>query len=340
MDKHLQEESERLKQSWLQHDQTMLRDYLVSSVEDPRLNLQSILTRHFLTEVVFHERFLALQTAEMRFAAAMNWLDGFFRQYPSREDAHAMLHALSTGSDDADGIEVPFHILRVFKSLPESVESMLVPHYLREALTHASRSGAAAVPDDIKSTFLRLWKRRFARFRPKPVKVLEPACGSANDYRFFDACGLARFLDYTGFDLCGKNVANARALFPAVRFIEGNAFQIDAPDRAFSFAVVHDLFEHLSLKGMDTALREISRVTQHGLCLHFFNMDEEAPKHIVQPVEQYHWNRLSLDQTRNLLARLGWDHIQALHIGAFIDSVLPGAETHNPNAYTLLALRA
>ena len=41
-------ETERLKKSWMRYDRATLRDYLVQDVEDPRINVQSILTRHFL----------------------------------------------------------------------------------------------------------------------------------------------------------------------------------------------------------------------------------------------------------------------------------------------------
>ena len=123
--------------------------------------------------------------------------------------------------------------------------------------------------------------------------MLEPACGSANDYRFLHAYGLARLVRYTGFDLCAKNIENARALFPDVSFAVGNVFEIAAPDKAFDLCFVHDLFEHLSLEGMQAAVKEVCRVTRQGLCVGFFNMDE-IRDHQVRPVDDYHWNRLSM----------------------------------------------
>jgi hypothetical protein len=40
------------------------------------------------------------------------------------------------------------------------------------------------------------------RGRPRRcLSVIEAACGSANDYRYFDRYGLAPLLSYTGFDL-------------------------------------------------------------------------------------------------------------------------------------------
>ena len=55
MNELLREESARLARSWMKQDAADLRDYLVSEVEDPRLNLQSILTRHVLASALLNE---------------------------------------------------------------------------------------------------------------------------------------------------------------------------------------------------------------------------------------------------------------------------------------------
>jgi SAM-dependent methyltransferase len=168
----------------------------------------------------------------------------------------------------------------------------------------------------------------------QPLSVLEPACGSANDYRFLHAYGLARLVDYTGFDLCARNIENACALFPGVSFKVGNVFEIAAPDKAFDFCFVHDLFEHLSPKGLQAAVKEVCRVTRQGLCIGFFNMDE-IRDHQVRPVEEYHWNLLSLARMRELFA--GWGFAaQVVHIGTFLRQQIGCKQTHNPNAYTFL----
>ena len=96
------------------------------------------------------------------------------------------------------------------------------------------------------------------------ARLLEPACGSANDYRYLAAFGIAGLLDYTGFDLCEKNVANARALFPRTRFEVGNVFEIAAADQAFALCFVHDLLEHLSPAGLERAVEELCR---RAVCL-------------------------------------------------------------------------
>ncbi|HVV73946.1 MAG TPA: hypothetical protein VHI52_21005, partial [Verrucomicrobiae bacterium] len=70
----LQEETGRLVRSWNQHAPSWLSSYLVSGVEDPRVNLQSILTRHFVVAEVAGNQFAELMAEEYRFAACMNWL--------------------------------------------------------------------------------------------------------------------------------------------------------------------------------------------------------------------------------------------------------------------------
>jgi ubiquinone/menaquinone biosynthesis C-methylase UbiE len=141
-------------------------------------------------------------------------------------------------------------------------------------------------------------------------------------------------VNYTGFDLCAKNIENARALFPGVSFAVGNVFEIAAPDKAFDLCFVHGLFEHLSLEGMQAAVREVCRVTRQGLCIGFFNMDE-IRDHQVRPVEEYHLNRLSMARMRGLFADWGFA-AQVVHIGAFLRQQIGCEQTHNPNAYTFL----
>jgi len=85
----------KLARSWMRHDAAWLEDYLVASVEDPRLNLQSILTRHFLVTALTGDRFVALMEQEYRFAAGrMNWLKTFAERAGAPEDFASVLHAL------------------------------------------------------------------------------------------------------------------------------------------------------------------------------------------------------------------------------------------------------
>src|SRR5207253_10720054 len=179
-----------------------------------------------------------------------------------------------------------------------------------------------------------LWRRLLARKRPARISVLEPACGSANDYRFLEAFGLGRLLNYTGFDLCEKNVRNASALFPNVRFEVGNAFEIHSRNNAFEYCFVHDLFEHLSVEGMQKAIAEICRVTRKAICAHFFNMAEDD-EHFVRPVDDYHWNTLSMARTRQVFSRFA-SSVQVTHIGRLLRWRLHGPETYNGGACAFL----
>ena len=354
----LQSESEKLTRSWMQHEATWLRDYLIAGVEDPRINLQSILTRHFLIRSLVGSRLAELMTQEYRFAAALNWLKDFAHRGGGPEEYAAVLYALRRRADNAEGLEIPWFVVESFAQLPATAGGLTVPNYIEQFLGSSHESGDwAAAEESACNAFRDLWLAALGgiadalqpspravpsdRLLPaetsQPKSVLEPACGSANDYRFFQAYGLAPCLDYYGFDLCPKNIENARFLFPAVRFEVGNVFEMAVSDKAFDLCVVHDLFEHLSLDGLETAVQEICRVTRSGICAGFFQMDE-IRDHIIRPMEDYHCNLLSVERTKGLFAASGFT-AQAIHVGTFLRDQVGCGTTHNPNAYTFL-LRA
>ncbi|MBN2507896.1 MAG: class I SAM-dependent methyltransferase [Verrucomicrobia bacterium] len=335
MNARLQQESKRLAGAWERHDSAMLRHYLVAGVEDPRLNVQSILSRHFLATALFGDRFQTLMAHELQFAAAMNWLLHFLPVADDAAERGAVLHALRRGADNAEGIELPPFLVRTFATLPARLPHLTVPNYLEAALARPRPHDAPPGPasEDL-DTFAGLWRQALTGAPNRRLSVLEPACGSANDYRAIDAAGLGRFLDYTGFDLCGKNVANARAQFPHTRFEIANVFAIPAENGAFEVCIVHDLFEHLSPEGLDQAVAEVCRVTRLGLCAGFFNVDE-IPEHIVRPVEDYYWNTLSLERLTRLFVSRGFT-AQVLNVSAYLRARTGCEQTHNANAYTLL----
>ena len=82
---------------------------------------------------------------------------------------------------------------------------------------------------------------------------------------------------------------------------------------------------------------EICRVTRQGLCVNFFNLDEIA-EHAVRPVEEYHWNTLSLGRTRELFRAHGFVG-QAVNVSAFARQRIGYEQTYNPKAYTLFLRR-
>lgn len=336
-------ETEKLARSWMQHDANKLCDYLVSSVEDPRLNVQSILSRHFLLRQLFHEQFEELMQQEIRFAAAMNWLVDMAGQLGDSSDLEIIHYALRRGADNAEGIQIPGFVLQTFASLPGTIGSLTIPNYVQTFLTETNFTEGKSFPSSIAlKIFQILWSQILAAEAPAEgptqdrarLSVLEPACGSANDYRFLVSYGIAAFLDYTGFDLCAKNIENAQSLFPLTRFEEGNVFELSAPEKSFDLCYAHDLLEHLSLEGLDAAVREICRVTRHGICISFFQMDER-PEHILRPLDEYHWNLLSLKKTRALFAEHGFAS-QIIHVSSFLRQQFNCDYSHNSNAYTLI----
>ena len=344
----------------MQHEPAKLREYLVAGVEDPRINLQSILSRHFLLRSLFGDKYRELKDQECRFAAVMNWFTALVANSDS-EELDVISHALQLGADNAEGIQIPRFIVKAFGSLPVSFGPLEIPNYIEAYLDRArkvslssSDRGKGSIAPESPSpldTFQNLWRQALAtEAAPGPLPtVFEPACGSANDYRFLHSYGIARFLDYTGFDLCSKNVENARALFPVtptllsasgeqVRFEHGNIFEIHAQDNAFELSFVHDLFEHLSVEGLHAGAKELCRVTRRAICANFFQMDE-IPEHVIRPTDEYHWNLLSMDQVKKSFAGHGFSG-QVIRIKSFLRQEFGCDYTHNPNAYTFVLHRA
>ena len=355
-------ESEKLARSWLRHERAWLRDYLVAGVEDPRLNLQSIFSRHFVLRSLVGQQFEALMTEECRFSAVMNWLVALAERGSEAEELRVVLYSLRQAADNAEGIEIPAFVSQAFSLLPAALYSLTIPNYIESFLSRAGRERSAPHESVAEGAggqvglgpgpwfqdaahremdvFKHIWQKALASL-PAPASrpsVLEPACGSANDYRFLHSFGVAQFFDYTGFDLCATNVENALTLFPDARFMRGNVFAIDAPDKRYELCFVHDLFEHLSLPGMETAVREVCRVTRSGLCVGFFQMDE-IPEHVVRPVDDYHCNLLSMARMKALFVAQGFEP-QVVHIATFLRQRFGCDQTHNPDAYTFLLRRA
>lgn len=317
-----------LRQSWMRHDRRTLRDYLVQGVEDPRINVQSILTRHFLIRRLFGRRFDYLAGQELRFGLVVNWLMGLLKKSVAAGQLHGVLDALLTRRHGKEGLQVPTYVSETF-------EGLTVPNYICDLLSWAPvETTEAPIPEYLTSTFQAIWSEVLAGEHPQNISVLEPACGSANDYRFLDSFGIARLLDYRGFDLCEKNVQNARRMFPLAHFAVGNVLEIDAGDRAFDYAFVHDLFEHLSIEAMEVAVSELCRVTKRGICVGFFNM-HAGDGHVVRRVGNYHWNTLSLPRTKALFEQWA-SAVSAAHIDTFLRSKFRCPDTHNRGAYTFV----
>ncbi len=333
MDETLKRETGNLAHSWIRHDQGILRDYLVRDVEDPRINLQSILTRHYLLEQLFSDEFSEWKKREIQFSAVMNWLLQVVKQIQRTEKLQLILYRLLE-EDDVEEVDVPDFVCETFNNLPHALEGLQIPDYISDVLTWSPvESLATGMADYILATFQNLWRQVLSNRGIESLSVVEPACGSANEYRFLDAFGISRFLKYYGFDLCEKNIWNAQGMFPEIPFEIGNVLEISSPDNAFDYCIVHDLFEHLSVPAIDAALGEICRITRRGICMGFFNMFE-GDRHIVQPVRDYYWNKLSLNRIREWFAPYARS-VRRIRHDEFLSDRFGWRETHNKNAYTL-----
>jgi hypothetical protein len=339
MKEHLERETRALVQSWMRHDRDDLRDYLVDDVEDPRINIPSVLMRHFLLEDIFGDRFMSLREHELRFAAAMNWVLRTARAPGGEEATRAaldlLLDVIDEEADDGTGAGVPAFVAETFSMLPGEADCVAVPDYLTDAMIAAPEVADRPVMEEpVLATFEPLWREALAREPGRRVPTLEMACGSANDYRYFDDFGIARFLDYVGVDLCEKNVLNAREMFPDVPFRTGNAMEIDAADGEFDLCIVQDLLEHLSIEAMERSVSELCRVTRRRLCVGFFNL-YDRDEHTVRPVDDYYCNELSLERTRELFEREGCA-VEAVRVSELLESRFGCGETHNDGACTFI----
>jgi len=159
----LEQESEKLARSWMCHDPALLRDYLVAGVEDPRINLQSIFTRHFLLGALGLEPCRPLMEEEYRFASVMNWLIKLAGQAGDSDELGQVLHALRKGGDNAEGIEIPSFVTRTFALLPTAACGLAIPNYIQTFLSGTQiRDGRARPCQPSLDTFGNLWRAALA----------------------------------------------------------------------------------------------------------------------------------------------------------------------------------
>ena len=272
----------------------MLDRYLVSGYQNPRINLQSILLRHFLIERAIGAGFEEEKAAEIRLAVDLN--------------EALRLRAAELG--------------------------VKMGSYLNPARQAAVRQVDEAIADRELESVER-WRSALPPPGDARLEVLELACGSANDYRAFVECGLAAHLEYRGIDLTEKNVENARRRFPGVAFEVGDVRDVRHADGAVEYVIASDVFEHLSLEGMERALDEAMRLARRGLALTFFNMSESAD-HEDRPTKLYHWNRLSRPRIEARL-RERFDSVRVVPIARWLRDEHGYARSYNPHAYSVFA---
>jgi SAM-dependent methyltransferase len=303
----------------------------VSGTEDPRTNVQSILTRALIADTLWPGRFDALIDEELRFGAVMSWVLSELGCGRSLETLHA---AVASGTPAAG---VPAFVTGCARQLSDAQQA--IPDYLTEVLTRLpDPDGDSAVAEPPLETFERIWSRELKDLTGPRVSIFEPACGSANDYRFLERFGFARFLGYHGIDIAARNVENARRRHPGVSFERGNAYATGLAEGAFDFVFVHDLYEHLSVAAMERALAETLRVTRRQAWLHFFNLADVAD-HEVRPVETYHWNLLSLGRVCQCLRDAGASAVEVLPVPSFLEAKFGSEAYFNREAVTLVVTK-
>lgn len=286
-----------LRRWWNMARADMLDSYLVSGYQNPRINIQSILLRHFLVRRLFGpDEFTSLMADELRFAVELNEI-------------------IRTRAIELD---------------------VKVGAYLNPRKQAEVRRVEEAIRDR-ETEYAVLWQAALAGREATRLRVIELACGSANDYRAFVEYGLAEHLDYVGVDLTAKNIANARRRFPGVDFRVSDIRDVDEPDGAFDYVIASDIYEHLALDSMEEALDESMRLARRGLALTFFNM-ADIDEHEVRPQRMYHWNRLSRPLIEERI-RPRFGSIEVIGVHDWLKAEHDYAHTYNRRAVTIFAER-
>lgn len=315
----------------MRHDAGTLDSYLISDVEDPRINIQSIITRSLLIDSIWPKQFTSLIRQELLFGVCMTFILKTLRSTASISHQQ-LLDALSQGDQICNDIKLPDYLQQTYNSL--SANDQDIPDYITHALISIPMDEDGPIAESALSTFENLWTLVLRDRDSQNISVIEPACGSANDYRFLHSYGVAGSLNYTGFDICKKNIANANRRFPKVNFICDDILNQAPRNQPHDYLYAHDLFEHLSLEALDVALAEAARLTRKQACLAFFSM-ADIDEHIVKPTSQYHCNTLSLAKVKKTLMKYAAD-IDVIHIDTFLKENFQCDDYHNKNAYTLI----
>lgn len=262
---------------WEKCAQTFLDSYLVQETENPCINPQSVLIRGLLADSLFPEEFDSLINDELQYSAAAMVALSCMRQGWFSNFKEILLNNKAPN----DGEVIPEFF---FDNLSFSVSELLT------AVEQATLSSF----DNFESPFFIKWKTVLQHRRANPLRVLELACGSANDYRYFSRYGLDAFLDYMGVDFTPKNIENARKHCPEAAFQLADICSLPFEDKSFDYTYGCDIMEHLAEESLEKALSEAIRVTRKELWLSFFNLDWIA-EHEFLCLNGRYSNKLSHD---------------------------------------------
>jgi SAM-dependent methyltransferase len=348
-------ESENLRNAWLRHPAGFLDSYLIQGVENPCINPQSVTIRALLVDMLLPGQHRDLAEQEMLYSACacttiaaagrglFDLFTGALEGEPAADAALTLppflkqlrdghMASRASGNPDPRAMEP-----QLFSLSPQRGEGGVRGENLQDRLPFSLRSVWQQILQAIlhsytnfASPFESLWHERLASAKTDHPSMLEVACGSANDFRYWARYGLDALIDYTGVDICPTNVANAQRRCPTGTFREGNALALPFPDKSFDFYLTFDLFEHLSLAAMHQALREAVRVTRRKLWLSYFSI-ESRPEHLEVPSPPYYLNILSLERTLEELSRLGCD-ATVIDLPAAWSRKFPGYQHYNPRA--------
>jgi SAM-dependent methyltransferase len=355
-------ESENLRNAWLRHPAGFLDSYLIQGVENPCINPQSVVTRSLLVDTLMPGAHRDLAEQEMLYsacacttiaAAGRGLFDLFTAALEGEPGADAALPLptfLKKIRDERP--QLPFSLRgvwqQIFHAIMNSYNGFASPFepLWRERLAaikdvQPTPAGQTPSPpleekDRMRGIGQKADEEVTSRAHQSSAQIssrptlLEVACGSANDFRYFPRYGLDTLINYTGADICPTNVANAQRRCPTGTFLEGNALALPFPDKSFDFYLTFDLFEHLSLAAMQQALREAVRVTRRKLWLSFFSL-EDRPEHLEVPSPPYYLNVLSIARTVEELSRLGCD-ATVIDLPADWSHKFPGYQHYNPRA--------
>jgi 2-polyprenyl-3-methyl-5-hydroxy-6-metoxy-1,4-benzoquinol methylase len=284
-----------LQRAWSYTPAERLQDYLVRGFQNPVINVQSILARHTFIREIDQDKHDRLMDEELRWAVGKN------RELRKRQRELTLEHGVAW---------------RKFKR------------------SEAWQAAYDEIMGD-EAPFAARWTETLRGEPGRRLSLIEAACGSANDYRYFESYGMAHLLSYTGFDLTQANVANARRMFPGIDFRLGDVQEIDAEDNSYDWAVAHDLLEHLSPSALNLAIDELSRVSRRGVLISFFCMTDD-PEHQIQPKRFYHFNQLSRQRIEERFARHCSD-FEWVHIRSMLAERYAFKEYYNRRAWTMIA---
>ena len=285
-----------LTRSWVAFRPEKLQGYLVASYQNPVINVQSILARHEFIRELDGEKHDALMEEELKWAVEKN--RALRRQQHDLPREH--------------GVD--------FKTIKKSGKWQ--------------KAYDEVMGDD--QPYAEAWTRALDAGPDAPrISVIEAACGSANDYRFFDKYGMAKRIDYTGIDITEANIGNCRTMFPGVDFRVGDAQNLPVEDNSYDWAVAHDLLEHLSPSAFNRAIDELCRVSRRGVVISFFLMKDD-PEHVITPRRYYHVNTLSRARIEERFAK-SCSQFEWIEVRPMLAERYGFDDYYNSRAWTMIA---